>query len=417
MEFCSNIVMENFIMEITDTRIKDLLNIYDLNFKSEKKYLFSSPGRIEIAGNHTDHNNGRVVAAAINLDSLAVVSKNDDEKVNFVSKNLNQFITVDLNDLQKKEYETGKTASLIRGIAAKLSADGYKIGGFDCVVESKVAIGSGLSSSASIEVLIGTIFNNFYNDDKIDAVEIAKIGQYAENNYFGKPCGLMDQLAIACGGIVGIDFLDFEKPVLENINIHFSQHGYALILIETGGSHADLTNDYASITEEMKAVAHYFNEKTLRSVNREQIIKNINELRKKLGDRAILRAFHFLEEDKRAASLLNTIRNGEFNLFLKSVSESGSSSVKWLQNSFSNNDVGHQGISLALELTEYFIKENKIRGAAKVHGGGFAGTILAIIENSVVDEYKSLMKNVFGENAVTRVYVRDSGAARLNAKL
>ena len=401
-------------MEIAESRLKDLSNIYAANFHAENKYLFSSPGRIEIAGNHTDHNNGRVVAAAIDLDSLAVVSKNDDMTVNFFSKNLNQFITVDLNDLQKKANETGQTSSLIRGIAYKFITDGYSIGGFDCVVESKVAIGSGLSSSASIEVLIGTIFNNFYNNDKIKSIEIAKIGQYAENNYFGKPCGLMDQLAIACGGIVGIDFKDFENPVVENIKVDFTQHGYAFVIVETGGSHADLTDDYSSIPSEMKSIANYFNRKTLRFVNREEIIENIKELRNKFGDRSILRAFHFLEEDIRAGSLLNMLKNRDFNLFLNSVNEAGSSSVKWLQNAFSIKDVRHQGICIALELTENFIRNKKIRGASKVHGGGFAGTILSIIENSFVDEYKTLMKKVFGENAVTQVYVRDSGAAYLN---
>lgn len=403
-------------MELTDSRLKDLLDIFDGKFTSEKKCLFSSPGRIEIVGNHTDHNNGRVVAAAIDLDSLAVASKNDDMKVNFISKNLGQSITVDLNDLQKKVEEEGRTSGLIRGIANKFVIDGYKIGGFNCVVESRVAIGSGLSSSASIEVLIGTILNNFYNRNNISPVEIAKIGQYAENNYFGKPCGLMDQLAIACGGIVCIDFMDFKKPVVENINVDFSQQGFAFVIVETGGSHADLTDDYASIPAEMKSVANYFNKETLRFVNRGQIIENINELRNKFGDRAILRAFHFLEEDKRAGTLLNILKENDFDRFLNSINEAGSSSIKWLQNSFSSKDTKHQGIGLALELTEHFIKEKNIRGASKVHGGGFAGTILAILQNNFVNEYKSLMKNVFGEKAVTQVYVRDSGAVLLNER-
>ncbi len=400
-------------MENSDSRLKDLLKIFDTNFIAEKKSLYSSPGRIEIAGNHTDHNNGRVVAAAVDLDSLAVVSKNPDMKVNFISKNIGQFITVDLSDLEMKKNETGKTSSIIRGIANKFIDDGYKIGGFNCVVESKVAIGSGLSSSASIEVLIGTIFNNLYNNDKIKPVEIAKIGQYAENNYFGKPCGLMDQLAIACGGIVGIDFLDSENPVVENINVDFEKQGYAFVIVETGGSHADLTNDYASIPAEMKKVANYFSVKSLRFVKREQLIEKISDLRKMFGDRSVLRALHFLKEDERAASLLNIIKKGEFNLFLETINQGGNSSVKWLQNAFSTNDVKHQGICLALELTENFIQEKKIKGASKVHGGGFAGTILAVIEKSSVDEYESLMRKVFGDNAITQVFVRNKGAVYL----
>ena len=397
-------------MEFTDSRLDGLINIFDGKFTSGKKCLFSSPGRIEIAGNHTDHNNGRVVAAAINLDSLAVVSKNEDMKANFISKNLDQSLTIDLNCLDKKEEEAGHTSSLIRGIAHKFKKDGYKIGGFNCVVESHVVIGSGLSSSASIEVLIGTIFNHFYNGNHITPVEIAKIGQYAENNYFGKPCGLMDQLAIACGGIVGIDFNDFSKPIVENINIYFSQHNLTFIIVETGGSHADLTDDYASIPKEMKSVANYFNQETLRFISREQILDNIEALRNNLGDRAILRAFHFLEEDKRAGTILDTLKHNNMDLFLKFIKESGNSSLRWLQNSYSTLHVKHQGNGLALEVTEYFMKEKEVRGAARIHGGGFAGTILVILENKYVNEYQSLMENIFGNNSVTQVFIRNTGA-------
>lgn len=401
--------MENVKTEVLDARIDDLLDSFDIKFSSDRKYLFSSPGRIEISGNHTDHNNGHVVAAAIDLDSLAVVSKTDDMKVNFISVNLNQNVSINLDDLKLRADETGKTSSLIRGIASKFVEDGHIIGGFNCIVESKVAIGSGLSSSASIEILIGEIFNYFYNDDNIDPIELAKIGQYAENKYFGKPCGLMDQLAISYGGIVGIDFLDSDVPKVSNVNNDLSDFNYSFLIVNTGGSHADLTDDYASIPKEMHAIANYFNKPSLRFVERKNIMDNIAELSNKFGDRAILRAFHFFEEDKRAASLIDLLNQNDYDGFLSSVNEAGNSSFMWLQNAYSNNDINHQGISLALELTGNFLKKNNYSGAVKIHGGGFAGTILSIISNNIVGEYIVEMEKVFGENSVTKVSIRNSG--------
>lgn len=396
-------------MENREIRMNDLLDLFNKNFSAEKKYLFSSPGRIEIVGNHTDHNNGRVVAAAIDLDSLAVVSNTDDMKVNLISTNLNQHVTVDISDLKMRTNEAGQTASLIRGIASKFVENGHNIGGFDCIVESEVAIGSGLSSSASIEILVGEIFNFLFNNDNIGPIELAKIGQLAENEYFGKPCGLMDQLAIAYGGIIGIDFLDSNNPKVQNIQFDLAKCNYDFLIVDTGGSHEDLTDDYASVPSEMFAVAKYFNKESLRSVQKQEILENINELRAKFGDRAVLRCFHFFEEDERAEALISILNNSDFEGFISLVNEAGSSSVKWLQNAFSNNEIKQQGIVLAIKLTENFIKKNKTSGAVKVHGGGFAGTILTIIDDTVVEDYKLMMTEVFGEKSVTQVSIRDTG--------
>lgn len=402
-------VMENGKENKTELRINNLNKLFEENFSGGKKYLFSSPGRIEIAGNHTDHNNGQVVAAAIDLDSLAVVSKTDDMKVNFISTNLNQHIRVDINDLVIKSEEAGQTSSLIRGVAFKFVELGYKIGGFNCIVESEVAIGSGLSSSASIEILVGEIFNYLFNNNTIGPIELAKIGQFAENDFFGKPCGLMDQLAIAYGGIIGIDFLDFKNPKVINIHADLTPFNYSFVIVNTGGSHADLTDDYASIPKEMNEIAHYFKQQSLRFIDRDILIKNINPLREIYGDRAILRAIHFIKENQRAESIIKLLNEGDFNGFLQTVNEAGNSSFKWLQNAYSINDEKHQGISLATELTKNFFKVNNTIGATKIHGGGFAGTILSIIQNKLVKEYIAEMENVFGEKSATRVSIRNSG--------
>lgn len=401
--------MEDFKTVNSKPRIDKLDKLFESNFDSREKYIFSSPGRIEIIGNHTDHNNGRVVAAAIDLDSLAVVSKTVDQNVNFISTNLNQKISLNLNELDAKSNEIGSTASLIRGIAAKFVSLGNKIGGFNCVVESEVAIGSGLSSSASIEILIGQIFNHFYNEDKLGPIDLAKIGQSAENIYFGKPCGLMDQLAIANGGIVGIDFLDFENPRVTNIRTDLSPYNYSFVIVNTGGSHADLTDDYAAIPKEMKSIAQYFGKETLRFIQPKQMMDNINEVRENFGDRAWLRANHFIQENKRAEKTINLLNGRDFDKFLDIINEAGNSSIKWLQNAFSTRDINHQGISLAMNVTENFFNENNTKGAVKVHGGGFAGTILTVVPNEFVESYIQKMDEIFGEKSSTKVTIRETG--------
>lgn len=397
-----------------EQRFAKLTDLFNQTFAAQELFYFSSPGRIEIAGNHTDHNNGLILAAAINIDSIAVVSQNEENKINLYSVDMNQLYSVELDELEKKPDERGKTSGLIRGIAAMFSVQGYKIGGFNCVVESSIGIGSGLSSSASIEVLIGTILNDLFNDNRITPVEIAKFGQTAENKYFDKPCGLMDQLAIAEGGIVAVDFKDKNYPGVEKLPADFSDYGFSLVIVNTGGTHANLTDDYASIPMEMKAVAAFFHESSCRSLSREQIMEHLDELRNTCGDRALLRALHFLSENERVEEQVNNLSNNRFDLFLQLIRESGNSSARWLQNIYSIKDPRHQSISLALEITEQFFRENGSRGACRVHGGGFAGTILVFVEDAKLKNYVALMEKLFGQDAAKIISIRNYGTCRLN---
>ncbi|MDP4173784.1 MAG: galactokinase family protein [Bacteroidota bacterium] len=390
-----------------------LISQFNEKFDSKNHILFSSPGRIEIGGNHTDHNNGCILAAAINIDSSAVVSKNSQNRINLFSRDLKETYSVELDDLEVKQEEKSKTSGLIRGLAYKFRTNGYNVGGFDCILESMIGIGSGLSSSASIEMLIATILNSLYNNSEISPVELAKYGQFAENNYFGKPCGLMDQLAIAEGGIVSVDFKNEENPKVEKLNVDFATRGFSIIVVNTGGTHADLTDDYASIPKEMKDIAGYFGKSRLRLISRDDIIKNIFTLREIFGDRAVLRALHFFEENERVGLEVASLKENKTEEFLKLVKQSGNSSAKWLQNIYSTKDNKQQSMSLALEITEYFMKENSSCGATRVHGGGFAGTILTFIEEALADKYIKLMSAIFSESSALKVSVREYGSCRV----
>ena len=406
----SSIAKSTDEIKLQEKRFDELKTLFNEKFSPDELYYFTSPGRIEIGGNHTDHNHGCILAAAIDMDTVAVASKTDNNTIEFFSKEMDRKFTVDLSNLEKKNEETGSTSALIRGIASKFVNDGYKIGGFNSIVESKIGIGSGLSSSASIEVLIGTILNSFYNEGKIDPVEIAKVGQFSENKYFGKPCGLMDQLAIAYGGIIAVDFKNPEKPVIDKIEIDFSDLGLSVAIVDTGGTHANLTADYASIPHEMKLISQHFGESVCRFISREQIIDNLQELRVKYGDRAVLRAFHFLEENGRVGKQTEALKEKNIRRFLELINESGNSSSRWLQNIYSIKDYKSQNINIALTITENFLKENNSTGACRVHGGGFAGTILAFIETANLTNYIPLMEKVFGQNSVKVVSIRNSGA-------
>ena len=396
------------VLEFQYKRYSDLIEKHSEYFEPQRVHLFSTPGRTEIGGNHTDHNNGRVLAGSINLDSIAVVTKNVESKVTLYSDGYENPFIVDLNNLSPLKDEEGDTNSLIRGIAARFVELGYNIGGFNGVISSNVLRGSGLSSSASIEVLIGTIFNTLYNEDAISAKEIAKISQYAENVYFGKPCGLMDQLACAVGGIITIDFADSENPIVEKVDFDFEATGYNILVVDTGGNHADLTDDYASIPNEMKSVANHFGKSSCREIDYCLIIENISELRSKLGDRAVLRAIHFLSENERVVKQVEALRNNSFNEFLELIKESGNSSFKWLQNIYSASNVKEQGLTLALAITEKYI-ENIGEGACRVHGGGFAGTIQVLLPSNKIDEYQKQMGNIFGKNCVENLFIREIG--------
>jgi len=404
---------DNKIIEMQNVRYENLVSQFNEKFNEADLHFFSTPGRTEISGNHTDHNHGRVMAAGINLDSIAVASKNNEKKVVMYSEGYDQPFTVDLNLLEIQDTDIGTTSGLIRGIAAGFRKDGYVIGGFNACIASNVLPGSGLSSSASIEVLIGTIFSTLFNENLIPKETLAQIGQYAENEYFGKPCGLMDQMACAFGGIISIDFKNPENPLIKKIEFDFDKQEYSLLVVDTGGNHADLTEDYAAIPLEMKSVAEGFGGKVCREISLEKLIPKIQNLRKKLGDRAVLRAIHFLRENERVVHQIDALEKGAFNYFLRLVEESGNSSFKWLQNIYTTKNAKEQGMTLALALTEKYISESG-EGACRVHGGGFAGTIQVFLPNKSVDKYIALMDTVLGENKVLVLQIRPHGTLYLN---
>jgi galactokinase len=392
-------------------RWQGLVEEHRRRFGDSEVHLFSTPGRTEIGGNHTDHNHGKVLAAAIDLDSIAAAAPSPEEPITVFSSGYSQPFVVALDDLAAVPAERGTTAALIRGIASRFRELGYAIGGFRACVASDVPVGSGLSSSASIEMLIATILNAFYNGGRIDAKQIAIIGQYAENEYFGKPSGLMDQIACATGGIVSIDFNDPNSPLVEKIDFDFAAAGYSLLVVDTGGSHADLTEEYASIPREMKAVARQFGRQVCRQISEQELLSRLTELRSSVGDRAILRALHFLHENRRVDLQAEALRKGDMQGFLRFVRESGSSSFRWLQNCSMPRAVKEQGIPLALALAEEFIGGDE--GACRVHGGGFAGTILVFLLRARVEEFRSLMESVFGSGCVKVLRVRAQGSMEI----
>ena len=401
------------IISYQNIRFEKLAKRFNELFGSQPVKYFSTPGRTEISGNHTDHNHGMVIAASINLDSIACVAQ-ADSVVKIFSEGYEKPFIVQLDQLNPIDVESGTTNALIRGIASSFVEKGFNVGGFNACISSDVLQGSGLSSSASIEVLIGTIFNHLYNDGKIQPEEIAKIGQYAENVYFKKPCGLMDQMACAIGGIITIDFYDPEYPVINKIDFEFLSTGYKLIVVDTEADHANLTEEYASIPNEMKQVAKYFNKEYCSEISIEELLSEIKSLRKKVSDRAILRAIHFLEENKRVEKQIDALNKNNFEEFLRLVNESGNSSYKYLQNIYSPHNVEEQEVSLALALSDIFIKE-KGRGACRVHGGGFAGTILLFLPEELIEEYKTFITKAFKEDSVKVLSIRHYGAVCLTS--
>lgn len=373
--------------------------------------IFSAPGRTEVGGNHTDHQHGRVLAAAVNLDVIAVAAKTEGTVVKIKSEGFPGDI-VDVSILTPQEVESTHSPALVRGVAKGMADAGYKIGGLVAYTTSSVLKGSGLSSSAAFEVLVGTLFNHLYNDGKVDAVKIAQIGQFAENVFFGKPSGLMDQTASSVGGFITIDFADTAHPVVEKVNFDFSESGYRLCIVNTGGNHADLNADYASVPAEMKAVAAELGVAVLREADEEKLIAAIPALRAKVGDRAILRALHFMAENKRVAAQTESLLAGKLDGFLAGVLASGRSSFCYLQNVYTTINVAEQGLSLALALTERAL--SGVDGAAwRVHGGGFAGTIQAFVPAAAAADYAKAMDAVFGEGACHILHVRGIGATRI----
>lgn len=376
---------------------------------NENIELFSAPGRTEVGGNHTDHNHGKVLAASVDLDTVAAAVKRDDSVI--VEKSFNfDALEVDISDLNIHTEEFGKSSGLIRGMCAGFVEYGYKIGGFNAASMSRVLSGSGLSSSAAYEVLIGTILNHLYNDGKVSAVDIAKIAQFAENKYFGKPCGLMDQMASSVGSFITIDFKDPSEPVIKKVNFDFASCGHALCIIDTGGDHADLTDDYAAVRGEMEQAAEVFGKNVLRDVDETEFMRNISLVREKVNDRAVLRAMHFYAENKRAEAEVKALESGDFNAFKELVTESGRSSYMYNQNVFTTKDVAHQGVSLALAMCEYLLKG---KGAWRVHGGGFAGTVQAFVPVDMLDDFCEKIEAVFSKGSCHVLSIRPFGGIKL----
>lgn len=370
--------------------------------------IYSTPGRSEVCGNHTDHQHGEVLAAAINLDIIAVVSK-DDTKIKILSDDYD-IEAIHIDDLTLRENEKESSEGLIRGILARFQQLQHKIGGFVGYMTSDVLQGSGLSSSAAFEVMIGTVLSGMYNDMKVDPVTIAKIGQYSENVYFGKPCGLMDQCACSVGSLIHIDFKDNENPIVEKINVDFPRFHHSLCIVDVHASHADLTEDYASIPEELKEVDHFFHQEYLRDVDEKEFYEHLTEVREAVNDRAVLRAIHVFKENKRVQQAVQSLKQEDFDTFKTIVKASGESSFKYLQNIYSNHYVGQQAVSLALALSENLLGAH---GVCRVHGGGFAGTIQAFVEDDYVEAYKQGIEKYFGEGSCHILKIRKYGGMKV----
>ena len=393
-------------------RIIRAINEFTRNYGDDRDiYIFSVPGRSEIIGNHTDHNHGKVMAGAINRDILAVVAKNDEGLIRFCSEGYSKD-QIKISDVSYPDrFRRFTSRALVAGMANAFIKAGHAVGGYDAYSCTEVLKGSGLSSSAAFEVMVGNIINHLYNGGEIDNREIAKYAQYSENIYFGKPCGLMDQMACAVGGFVYIDFEDNSNPVVESVDFSLADAGYSLCIINTGGSHAGLNDDYASVPGEMKAVAAYFGRPYLRGLSESDILAAASTLREKTGDRAILRAIHFLRENERVEQARDALKAGELDRFYEIILASGRSSYQYLQNVYTNHDPGEQGISLALCVADGALAGKG--GAFRVHGGGFAGTIQAFVKNEQLGDFVARMDSVFGAGSAAVLNIRPLGAVRL----
>ncbi len=377
--------------------------------------LFSSPGRTEISGNHTDHNHGKVLAGSINLDCVGAAARNQSDLVHIISETYDQDITIDLNQLEPSAKKAG-TADLIKGLLKGFKESGCRIGGFDAYVTSNVISAAGVSSSASFEMLLCSMLNTFFNEGRMDNVAYAHIGKYSENVYWDKASGLLDQMACAVGGLITIDFAEPSSPRVEKIDFDFGSQDHSLIIVQTGKGHADLSADYSSVPNEMKKVARFFGKEVLAQVAEEQVIEHLEKVRAYAGDRSVLRALHFFEENKRVEEEVKALKEGRFEDFLRNITASGNSSWKWLQNCFTASACQEQGITIALALTELFIAE-KQRGACRVHGGGFAGVIMAMLPNALTDEYIKYIEGCLGEGCAYRMSIRPYGAVCVNELL
>ncbi len=375
--------------------------------------IFSAPGRTEIGGNHTDHQHGAVLAGGLNLDVIGAVRLNGTNEIRIKSEGYPMDI-VNLSELKPNPAEFGRSEALIRGVAAKFAEMGYEIKGFDAYTISSVLKGSGMSSSAAFEVILGNMVNELFANGEVNPVEIAKIGQFAENVYFGKPCGLLDQMASSVSGMVAIDFADKEKPVVEKIDFDFAKTNHALCIIDTGADHSDLTDEYAAVPGEMKKVANFFGKDVLNDVTKEEFMSKIKDIREAINDdRAVLRAFHYFNETERAKEEAKALKAGDFDKFLKIVKKSGLSSYTYLQNVFAASAPNSQAVSLSLALCDDILGE---RGAYRVHGGGFAGTIQAFVPFDILDEFKNKIEAVLGEGMCHILSIRPVGGCEIKLK-
>ncbi len=382
---------------------------FEREFGIKPTAFFSAPGRTEVGGNHTDHNLGCVLAAGVSLDIIAAVAPTDDGFITIKSEGF-PIDRIDLSDTDVKEADKNTSAALIRGMAAGFKQGGHSVGGFRAYCTSEVLQGSGLSSSAAYEVLVGTILNGLYNGGDVSDVEVAKIAQYAENVHFGKPSGLMDQMASSVGGLITIDFKDKDDPVIRSIDFDFAQSGHKLCIVDTKGSHADLTPEYAAIPPEMKSVAEHFGKSVLREISKADVMDNIAVLRKECGDRAVLRALHYFDENERVGKQAEALEKGDFSDFLRLITESGNSSLAYLQNIFAAVNVREQGLTVALYLAKQVLSGE---GACRVHGGGFAGTIQAFVPDHKLEKFRTEMDRVFGEGACHVLTIRNCGGTKV----
>ncbi|MBR4991033.1 MAG: galactokinase [Oscillospiraceae bacterium] len=374
-------------------------------FGGSPERYFSAPGRTEIGGNHTDHQRGRVLAAAVNLDTVAAVRVNGTDTIRILSKGY-PMSEVNVSELTPVASEINSTPALIRGVAARFAQLGCEVKGFDAYCESTVLPGSGLSSSAAYEVLIGTIVNHLFFEGKVSQPEVAMIGQYAENVFFGKPCGLMDQMASAVGNLITIDFFDKENPVIKPVQVDFSAYGHALCIIDSGADHADLTDEYAAVPGEIKAVAAHFGKEVLTQIDEADFYAAIPELRKSCGDRAVMRAIHFYQENARVPQQVAALENGDFEGFLNLIKKSGYSSWMYLQNVIPAGYKQHQDVAVALGLCEHYLNG---RGAYRVHGGGFAGTVQAFVPYDILDQFVAGIDGALGKGACHVLSIRPQG--------
>jgi galactokinase len=404
-----DIYIDESVLEYQKERYICALERFEELFGDGEVEIYSAPGRSEVGGNHTDHQHGKVLAASINLDAIAVVSRTEDGVITLKSEGYDQ-IQIAVADLELKKEEEETSIALVKGIASRLKEAGYSIGGFQAYVTSDVLSGSGMSSSAAYEVLIGTIFSGLYNDGALNPVLLAQVGQYAENVYFGKPSGLLDQMTCAVGGLINVDFADPKEPVIRKVEVDFATYQHSLCIVDTKGSHADLTDDYAAVPAEMKQVAAYFGKEVLREVDESDFYRELPKIREKVGDRSVLRAIHLFEENKRVDREVEALERGDFAAFKQWVAASGNSSFKYLQNVYSSHKLQEQSVSIGLAVSEVVLGD---KGVCRVHGGGFAGTIQAFVPDDMVETYRKAMEGVFGEGACHILKVRNYGGMKV----